>query len=370
MNLLLGSVVSVVLLTMLTGLVLKASARQIDEADKPKVVRRVARNWIAVGAKQYERGFYQQAEKSLLFAQEYEEYLSSDEREKLDRLLERTREVVAQRKVVFEQIHSAYELIKQGRLREARLFLESSRDSEFLNEEEIGQITEGLRRINERLNEQRMQIDELYRRSMEFYNAGDFEKARAGIAQIDGILAQLCDPAAPAEAEAVEQPAEAAVEVTEKELVDVATEAIQETEPGVPAEPNEQTKPVVETEPAETIEPVAKAEPVTVGQPAEPAVVESTESKAAAEDSSRKKADRRRNLVRRYTEVVVNDAIMKAQNSLSQGELAEALKMVETADRVVKTNQVDLGEELFSEYEIMLKRLTKEIVEQQSEGSR
>jgi outer membrane biosynthesis protein TonB len=272
--------------------------------------------------------------------------------------------------VVFEQIHSAYELIKQGRLREARLFLESSRDSEFLNEEEIGQITEGLRRINERLNEQRMQIDELYRRSMEFYNAGDFEKARAGIAQIDGILAQLCDPAAPAEAEAVEQPAEAAVEVTEKELVDVATEAIQETEPGVPAEPNEQTKPVVETEPAETIEPVAKAEPVTVGQPAEPAVVESTESKAAAEDSSRKKADRRRNLVRRYTEVVVNDAIMTAQNSLSQGELAEALKMVETADRVVKTNQVDLGEELFSEYEIMLKRLTKEIVEQQSEGSR
>ena len=99
-------------------------------------------------------------------------------------------------------------------------------------------------------------------------------------------------------------------------------------------------------------------------------VVETAEAKAAAEESSRKKADRRRNLVRSYTEVVVNDKIIKSQNFLSQGEFSEALKMVEMAEGVVKRNQVDLGEELLSQYEIMLKRLRREIVEQQSEGAR
>ena len=78
--------VLVLFLTALSGLGLA----QANEVDRRQVVRGVAQNYIQVGTEQYQRGYYEAAERSLLRAQDYQEYLTAAERERLSELLKKT----------------------------------------------------------------------------------------------------------------------------------------------------------------------------------------------------------------------------------------------------------------------------------------
>ena len=346
--------VSILLLTTVLSGVAPA---QVSEVDEQKVVRQVAQKWIQVGTEQYRRGFFKAAQQSLLRAQEYQGYLTATEREKLTELLEKTHIAVLQRKRILEHIQTAEKQVEQGQLIIAKAHLEKVKDSDFLTEAERQLITEGLKKIDIQLEEQKKEIIELYNRSVEFYRTGQLEKAREGfmkvvesrfpisplgepaedyLVKIDNILGPPVKPLVPTE----EEP--------EKKLLVPAVGAIEEELLGVEAEPTRKAEPKIIREP--------EREPVFV--PSEP---------VTDEGSYIEMVNRRRNIRRRYTRTVVSDANDKARSYISRGEFDKAKEEVEIAERTVNEYQLDLGDELFRQYSSQLKQLTEEINQRKDE---
>ena len=70
------------LLLLVTALsdVSPSQANKPADDNKQKVIRQVAQKWIDVGIEQYQRGYYKAAEQSLLRAQDYEGYFTSEKR--------------------------------------------------------------------------------------------------------------------------------------------------------------------------------------------------------------------------------------------------------------------------------------------------
>lgn len=356
--------VILVSLLLLTTALSEVASSQPSEADKEKIVRQVVQRWIQIGAEQYKRGYFKAAKQSFLRAQDYQEYLTADEREKLTAILEKTHTGILEREHIFETIRTADELVKQGELIKAKTHLEEIKDSGFLTKVEQELITKGLKKLDNQLDEQKKEITELYNRSVEFYNAGQLEKAREGfvkvatksdlvaappaetaedyLVKIDDILAQRAEPSAPTEAKP-EDTLGTAIEAIARELL------------GGEAEPNEVTEEQVVQEPNELV--VAAPE----REAPEP---------VAAEGAYIEVINRKRNIRRSHTRAVVNDAMAKVQNYVSQDEFDKAKEEVERAERIVNEYQLDLGDELFKQHSSELKQLAEKIVQEQDKRAR
>ena len=245
----------------------QAARSQVAGADKQKVIHRVAKDWIEVGATQYKRGLYNAAEQSLLRAQDWQEYLSAGECKKLSELLKKTHLAALERVRISEYLKKADELTKQGELIRAKANLETIRYSKFLTKEEEKGIAEKLDRIESQINEQneqKKQSTELYNHSVEFFRTGQLEKAREGflevvkkgipaapsqttaedyLVKIDNALILKVKPSSPTEAKTVEKTPEAAITTIKNELLDVAAK---------PAEKTERQIPTIKSEPKRT----------------------------------------------------------------------------------------------------------------------
>jgi len=346
---------------LLTTALSEVAPSQVSESDKQKIVRQVAQKWIEVGMEQYRRGYYKAAEQSFLRAQDYEEYLAATEREKLNELLGKTRASASERRRILEHIRAADELEKQGELIKAKTHLENVRDSEFLTEEERKLIAEGLAEINNKLDEQKRQIAELYGRSVELYRTGQLEEARKGflevaksglltvpegetaedyLAKINGVLLQRVKPSVSIEAKPEEElPGPDAAAIEEPQPDEAALETLEDELLGVEVEPSEEEEPVA----------VVPPEPVT------------------EEGGYIEVINRRRNILRSHTKAVVSDAVAKAQNYVSQGEFSKAKEAVEIAERTVSKNQLHMGDELFEQYIAELRQLAEKIVQGRNE---
>jgi type II secretory pathway component GspD/PulD (secretin) len=343
---------------LLTTVLSEVAPSQPSEADKEKIVRQVAQKWIQIGTEQYKRGYFKAAKQSFLRAQDYQEYLTAAEREELTALLEKTHTGILERERVLEEIRTADELVKQGELIKAKTHLESIKDSEFLTKEEQELITEGLKKLNNQSDGQKEGILELYNRSVEFYHAGQLEKAREGfvkvaasglvaatpgetaedyLVKIDDILAQKAESSAPTEAKP-EETLETTVEAITKKLL------------GAEAEPNKVVGRQVVQEPNEL---VAAAPEREAPEP------------VAAEGTYIEVINRKRNIRRSHAGAVVSDAVAKVQGYVSQDEFDKAREEVERADRIVNEYQLDLGDELFRQYGGELKQLAEKIAQEQ-----
>jgi hypothetical protein len=132
----------------------------VNEANKYQVIREVARKWIEVGGRQYQRSFFNSAERSLLEALGYREYLTLDERTRLDGLLEKTRDALAKRKLILEYVRQANRLVAEGLLAKAKSVLLKANDgSKFLIKKERKLIVESLKKINAQLKYERSAED-------------------------------------------------------------------------------------------------------------------------------------------------------------------------------------------------------------------
>jgi len=100
---------------LLTTVLLGVASSQANDLDKEKVVRQVAQKWIQVGMEQYRRGYYKAAEQSFLRAQDYQEYLSAGEREKLSELLKKSHEGAVEKERISETIQAADGLVNKDR---------------------------------------------------------------------------------------------------------------------------------------------------------------------------------------------------------------------------------------------------------------
>ncbi|MCH7921182.1 MAG: hypothetical protein IIC50_24835, partial [Planctomycetes bacterium] len=103
-------------------------------------MRPVARYLMDVGAKQYNDGRYIDAEKTLLLAQDYVQYLPDKDRKKLDTLLESAHKAAIARKKALQELHVAQALARQNKPKEAREYLVRIEDNRYLSAKERQQV--------------------------------------------------------------------------------------------------------------------------------------------------------------------------------------------------------------------------------------
>jgi len=314
----------------------------------------IAQNWIQIGQEQYERVLYKAAEQSLVRAQDYQEYLTAAELEELNELLKKVRVARFERKRILEHIRTAGTLVEQQQLIKGKAHLEKAKDSEFLTEDEQGQITEELRKIDEQLAEQQMETAELYKRSVEFYNSGQLKEACKGfikvannglfvapagkraedyLMKIDNALASRVESLASTATKPVEKSYETAAPVVEDRLIDIAAPVVEPAEPQV-----------------SLIRPkINETEAVDVPEA------------AADESKGSEVVDRRTSIIRGYVKAVVNDTVTKVQDYIGVGEFDKAEETVATAESVVNKYRQRLGDALFVQYSSKLKQLSEQI---------
>ena len=183
-------------------------SRASETGDRQEAFRQIVQSYIQAGEQEYEKGFYEQAEKTFLMAQGYREYLTAAERKQLTSLLEKSQTAISKRKSALETFRLVRDMIRQNQLSRAKEQLESIKDNEFLTADERAQIIQVLGHIetqtikenassekppvqpqSESLQsdiaiEGQQDIPTLYDRSMSLYKAGQFEEARKGFEKV------------------------------------------------------------------------------------------------------------------------------------------------------------------------------------------
>jgi len=337
------------------GAMTVAPKTEQDEQEKARVLREAAQNWLSVGAVQYKRGYYAEAEKSFAAANGFKEYLTVPEQRGLEEFIEKTRKAGLEREVVLGHIRMARELVKQGQPIKARAHFEKVRNSEYLTEQEKKQIGEELRNIDRSFDKQKGEITALYNRSVEYYRAGELEKARDGFVEVAkyGLLVTPRGQSA------------------EDYLIEIDSVLTERLKNMLPAE----TPPVRGLAIPEGRKPqhdVRNVTPVIAVQPqGEPNTSPSAEVVAVAEPTipqdaaGQSEQEKRANVIRGYTGAVVSDTASKVDGYIAGGELTKAIETVRGATAVLQENRAYLGEELFGQYAGQLKQLADKILEAQ-----
>ncbi|UCG58500.1 MAG: hypothetical protein JSU70_03125, partial [Phycisphaerales bacterium] len=210
-----GSLSTVLVSILLAATILPGVAFcQGEETGDDEVMQRVVQYLLRVGTDQYDRGYYDQAEKTFLMAQGYEEYLTAAERSEVEMRLKRARAAVLGRARALQDMQTAQGLIAQGGTAEAKAYLEKIKDSEFLTDKERRRVAEllvapqavpprvevggrapstngpideapgGLAKVDGGLDALKQRVAELYFESLKAYQAGEFQKAREGFLEV------------------------------------------------------------------------------------------------------------------------------------------------------------------------------------------
>jgi len=336
---------ALLLLAVLSGLFC-GSAQGQAEADKKEVFNKVAREWILVGQKQYERGFYSQAEETLLriTSGDYQQYLSGGDRKKIDKLLEKIRVAVVERSLFIERsIHTAEDMMMLGKLAEAKAHLEKLKADKSLSKAETALVEKAFEKLEAKAEEQKKEIAGLYSRSVDLYQAGEFEKAREGFVKvvrsgfsvgpaekaaehylvtIDKIISKRAEFKLSKELEVEESPETRATDIEEKLL-------------GIKAEDFARVEASKELEDKGR----AAAEPV--------------------EEKSRfvKSVDGKTKILYSYLDAVLSDTKDKVKKYIGTEEFYKARKAIDTAAQRVLENRFRISGESLKYYGGQLKQL-------------
>ncbi|MBW7990499.1 MAG: hypothetical protein FVQ84_10845, partial [Planctomycetes bacterium] len=366
----LSIVLALILLPIIT--VSLATSEENEGSERQEANRRIVQIFLQLGQDQYAKGFFEEAVKTLLEAQDYEEDLPVAVREQLSGFLEKSQIAVLKRKSARDKFRRVNDLIKQDQLIQAKTSLEKIKDNEYLTKKELKQIAEVFRRIDaqvlaaqtrlEKAESQKLtiakkpvvpaavkkpvvnvelqqeEISNLWNRSIGLYHTGQLEKAREGFIKV--ASSALIPPRMKKKAEGylaqIDQLLQRRKFVPEsKRPVVVAVE-----NPEVAEAPTLRAAPKV-------------ASPVT-----------------GEGGTTIDKIIIKRNIIRSHTRAVVSDAVAKAGDYISKAEFDKAKNAVETAALTVNKNQMHLGDELFKEYSSGLKVLSEEIAAKENDKIR
>ncbi|HUT47241.1 MAG TPA: hypothetical protein VMX36_13235, partial [Sedimentisphaerales bacterium] len=123
------------------------SSQENEPTDRQAAFRQIVQSYVEAGKVGYNKGYYEQAVKTFVMAQGYQEYLTVAGREELRAHLEKSRAAAAKRKLALEKFQAADKLIEQNQLIEAKANLESLRKNEYLTKDEQAQIATVLKQI-------------------------------------------------------------------------------------------------------------------------------------------------------------------------------------------------------------------------------
>ena len=383
---------------LLTTVLSGPAPSQRNQADENDMMRNVVQYLIQVGTEQYQHGYYIQAEKTLLMAQGYQEYLTSAQRNSLSERLEEAHLAALERKRALDHLQAARQLVEQGQLAQAKSHLDKVKGSKFLVEKERVQVdrllqqvqTEPMRPMGELEQEKSAppqgifpvdegpeqplvqaksrdeQIAATYYRSLRLYRSGRFEEAREGFLDVrdSGLIPPLMEKTIegylgridavlgprPAEAQApaaTQTPAGPPVAETP-----VPSQGQMSTEPQEPTPTFERAAPTPVREMVPPFEP-GEAD-VSMTQVAEPAP-------EPAQSSYIEMINQRRNIIRGLTRAVVNNAMNEAEQYIQSGKFEKAHDVVNDAQRKVEEYQLQLGDTLYRQYSKQLEELDQRI---------
>jgi len=346
---------------------------------KQEVLREVGRSWMAVAARQFQRGYYDTAQKSLLHARDYYSYLEDEDHEYIDDLLNRITQARSERAELLQHIKRAKTLIKQNRPIEAKAHLLRVKDNDLLTDREKQLVLEGLAEVNKEIEQRRNRDRMLYTESVRSYNAWDYERARKGflevaqsgllvtrpgesaedyLAKISKLQQRVPEPRVTSPPQQFQAPASAEQESIPSRLKGITdilfqrrSSADKKRRKQPEAEPPAQ--PAGGKEPSRDVgEMVAAAEPLEglLGAP--------------------EKLDRKTSVVRSYTKAVVADALTRARDAISRREYDKALQAVAEAEQIVFQNHSYLGDNLFQYYVNELDQLRADAARGRSGGSK
>jgi hypothetical protein len=328
----------------------------VESLDKDKIISQVAENWIAVAQKQYKKSMYAQAQKSLIRARQYYQYLSPKQKDNIDELIDKIRNAILQKKQQLEQINIADELAHRGQLLEAKAHLEQLGKSKLLNDAERQKVAADLRRINTQFDIRKQRMKELFEQSRKYYTSGELEKAREGFTEVAASGLYIPSKGMTAEqylqqmdefGTAVLSPVVKAADSEEK-----STSLLWFWNKGKERE----------------LKVPDKTELVDIAAP-EPKLDEVSEPQAnkyqLAQPLTDAKVSGKNNIRHSYVKAVVRDAQMKVARHLGKGEFGEAKVVVENARIVVEKYRSDISAELFGQFAAELDGLSRMILRQQ-----
>ena len=347
---------ALLLLAVISGLFCGAAQGQ---PDKKEVFNKITRELIQIGQRQYERGYYSQAEQTLLRLEsdECRRYMSSAERKKVEELLEKIRVAVTER-ILFigRSIHMAEDMMMLGKLAEAKAYLERFKADESLSKAELALVEEAFEKLEVKSEEQMKGIARLYSRSVALYQSGEFEKARGGFAKVvrSGFSVG---------------PAEKAAEhylITIDKIIVQRAEFKLSRESGVEMMPEVRAIDIEDKLLEIRAEDFAKAEAPKGREykrerAAEPVGYKSRYVKAV---------DGKTKILHSYLNAVLSDAADKVENYISREEFDRARKAVDTSAQTIIKNRLRLGEEAFRYYGGQLKQLGEKIEQAEVERER
>ena len=374
---------------------------QQQEVGEDQMMRQVVQYLIQVGTDQFQRGYYPQAEKTLLMAQGYQEYLTVAERSRLNEFLEKTHKAALERELALKHKQTAADLVTKGDLITAKAHLERIKDSQFLTEAERKQVAGYLAQIDrqagaakplpkkpeepeslvapapqkvpeepkkstEQVNGRTKQIAELYYSSLNYYRTGQLEKAREGFIQVinSGLIPPLM-------AETLRGSIARIDSILGPRQVEIKLPAPDQEKPQQQL-PETTIVPVIEPEVQQSIP--QGVEPQVTAQPENPPVEIFAPPQAAPQVTEQgsyiDQINRRRSIIQSHTKAVVGDAVDKAQRYISQSQFDKAKEVVDGAQAVVDRNQLQLGAELFKSYGDQLNQLDQKISQAMQEKAR
>jgi tetratricopeptide (TPR) repeat protein len=318
------------------------------QQDRQKLIEQLVDRWMQIGMEQYERRYFKAAEQSFLMAKDYEEYLGTEQRDKLNDWIEKSHAAAAEVDRLSASLATAQQLMAEGRLAEARALFELARNSQYLTPETRQIVEQGLARTSGETVVRQAEMAKLYRQSVDYYNAGELEKARVGFLEISksGLMVapagstpeDYLDKIDAALAQKMMQPGD-----TRPEAGDIEKELFGPE----PVVPEHRPMPMAVEQPTVTVVP---SQPVTQ-------VAEQPEQSGGYIEVIK----RRQNILRSHTEAVVSDALAKARSYQAENQFDQATKSVEYAQNIVNKNRLPLGEEIFKRYSDELQRMRDEI---------
>ena len=326
----------------------QSAGAQVIEVDtggigKREAVHRMAIELIEVGIEQCDKALFEAAEKSFKKAERFKKYLSDGEFSKLVRYLKRSSSGAAQRKGIVEHILQADKLVKEGELIRAKAHLKAVNGSEFLTDRERKLVKEGLNKVDEWLKGKEKQIERIYERSVQLYNEGQVEDARAGFIRVaeSGLLALK-------EGE------------TAEDYIHMIDNVVGET-----------ARPLAITD----IELYEQKRMTEIGLPKGAAILGDGKEPARTgtmgglgiiktkqpEDAYFEAINQKRSLIQGYTIAIVKDSFLKTKDYISTGKYYQAQKEVERVRGVLEENRLYIEDDFYTQSSSQLRQFEDEI---------
>jgi len=328
--------------------------------------------WLMIGARQVERGYYNQAEDSVGKIGEGKVFFGEEESRLLANVLVRLKEVRVERRGLAEHISAAKELINNGDPIRAKAHLKAVRGNELLSAKEKQIVERALKEVDRQIAELRELMGILYEQSVGFYNNGDYEKAREGFAKVaeSGLVASGKGESAEdylIRIEKAERDSYSGVGFRTKREADFWRQS--SGEKGMVGELEEiEDSLYVSAGARDKGEMIEAAKPFDDGSEAggdEVLGAAGQEVTSVGGEPGEQTDEARVSIVRMYVKAVVDDAIRKAAGFLSEGQYKKAQEAVKGAEAIVEAKRELTGEIVYQQNKSRLSQVNELIVSEQ-----